>query len=108
MDFETFLNSLIKIGEIKFFSAKNEDQNKIKSNNVLQMLLKHHIWPLYERVFGTPVILNFASKNQIIDKVIFIAPRTYHLRQPDNKGSPSFQKGIFNFNFVFNIYARSQ
>jgi hypothetical protein len=57
MDFETFLNSLVKIAEVKFNYMRNDIMNKYskKSNSTLQLLLKSNIWPLYERIFGISV-----------------------------------------------------
>ena len=56
MNFETFLNSLIKLAEVKFIE-KNDILNKYAKNNIspLQSLLKMHVWPLYERLFETGV-----------------------------------------------------
>jgi hypothetical protein len=57
MDFDTFLNSLVKIAEYKFNHMRNDIMNKYskKSNSTLQLLLKSNIWPLYERIFGVSV-----------------------------------------------------
>lgn len=57
MDFDTFLNSLVKIAEYKFNYMRNDIMNKYskKSNSTLQLLLKSNVWPLYERIFGVSV-----------------------------------------------------
>ena len=71
MDFDTYLNSLVKIGEYKFLSNHNDIMNKYtnKSNSALQMLLKNNIWPLYEKIFGVNLLLdgNGERENNNID-----------------------------------------
>ena len=63
MSYETFLNSLIKVAEVKY-SKKKE---KLTSNQSLQKLIRENILPLYEKIFesnvNTSIFTNSKQEN---------------------------------------------
>ena len=58
MNYETFLNSLIKVGEIKF------SKFKLAPNQSLQRLIRDFILPLYEKIFESNFNSSIISKPQ--------------------------------------------
>lgn len=68
IDFKMFLNTLIKIAEHRFVINRGDLLNKYndKFKVALDMLLRYHIWPLYERLFNAQVLLE--GKNSIINE----------------------------------------